>query len=511
MPNVRLRTIINQDNSTTFQVQFTDGGEWVDLTWEMISDKPFESLDDTVFIVDEDGVLSIINIPTTCDWSDVTDKPFTTLNPSDFSVNESGVLSYSGTFDWSSVGDKPFTTLDPDDFEVSADGELSVRHQTIPNQTWNQITGKPFSSLDSDTFQVVGGVLYLNLNPSTPNWNDVQGKPFSTLDSGDFSVSGGVLKTIKQVWNTLTGKPFNSLNPSDFSVLDGVLSTIKQTWNTLTGKPFNTLSPDDFTLTDGELGVNFPAQLDPEWDDVEQKPFETLDNSDFSVDADGKLAVNFPTPSPDDWDDITNKPFSSLNSSDFSVDADGELSVIGGGGSGIGWSDIQYPLYRTWDDKLTTNIVVQDFTSMANDNKLSSLTQIRDYIKTFVLNSLKLELGLINSPIAGYTGPLLDKAVNIVEAAWLIDTSQPDLSMFSMGNTAKIMMTRTTRGEYGSYTDFLINVEADALPYYNDANIDMHLSGYMIVRGYKSGDTYTSVSVFDTSFRYFDENFYSFS
>ena len=53
MPNVRLRTIINQDNSTTFQVQFHEGGEWEDLTWDMISDKPFETLDDTVFIVDE--------------------------------------------------------------------------------------------------------------------------------------------------------------------------------------------------------------------------------------------------------------------------------------------------------------------------------------------------------------------------------------------------------------------------------------------------------------------------
>ena len=41
MANVKLRTIINEDNSTTFQVQFEDG-KWVELDeYELWTDEYF--------------------------------------------------------------------------------------------------------------------------------------------------------------------------------------------------------------------------------------------------------------------------------------------------------------------------------------------------------------------------------------------------------------------------------------------------------------------------------------
>lgn len=419
MPNVRLRTIINQDNSTTFQVQFHEGGEWEDLTWDMISDKPFETLDDTVFIVDENGVLTITDVPTVCSWGDVSDKPFIFLDPDDFSVSASGVLSYTGSLDWSDIIGKPFSTLDNNDFEVTA-GKLSVRHQTIPNQTWSQIQNKPFTSLDPTNFQVVGGVLYLNLNPEIPTWSNVQNKPFTYLDNDDFAVIGDTLKvkhqTIPdQTWSQIQNKPFESLDANDFSVdQDGKASVNFPTpdWDDVTSKPFETLNGSDFSVDqDGEVSVNFPTPTPDDWDDVTNKPFETL-GSDFSVDADGEVSVNFPTPTPDDWDDITNKPFETLNSSDFAVDPDtGELSIIGGGGGNPAWGDVTSKPFETLgsefyenNNQLRSRKLMYMDTEMDNAHKITTLDEMRTFLKTYVENSINYLAGYIAQPNTGYWG-----------------------------------------------------------------------------------------------------------
>lgn len=394
MPNVRLRTIINQDNSTTFQVQFHEGGEWEDLTWDMISDKPFETLDDTVFIVDENGVLTITDIPTVCSWGDVSDKPFIFLDPDDFSVSASGVLSYSGSMDWANIIGKPFSTLDNNDFDVVS-GQLKVRHQTIPNQTWSQIQNKPFTSLDPTNFQVVGGVLYLNLNPEIPTWSNVQNKPFTYLDSNDFAVVGDTLKVKHQTipdpeWTDVQNKPFESLDANDFTV-----------------------------DAQGKASVNFPTPVPDDWDDVTGKPFETLNGTDFSVDADGEVTVNFPappTPTPDDWDDITNKPFESLNSSDFSVDPDtGELSLAGGGGGGNpDWTDVLNKPFNllgsefyAYDNKLRSRKLMYMDTEMDNSHKITTLNEMRTYLKTYVENSVNFLSGMIAQPNTGYWGNIV--------------------------------------------------------------------------------------------------------
>ena len=260
MANVKLRTIINEDNSTTFQVQFEDG-KWVDLTWDMISNKPFETLDNTVFIVDENGVLTITDTP--INWSDIGDKPFITLNPDDFEVSPSGVLSYKGSIDWADILGKPFNSLNDNDFDTQ-NGVLSVKHQPIPNQTWQQIQQKPFNSLDPTTFQVVGGVLYLNTNPGITYWNDIENKPFSFIDNNTLEVVDDTLKakapTIpNQTWSQIEQKPFSTLNPTDFSVNEG-----------------------------GEVSVNFPEAPTTtiNWQDVQNKPFSSIQNPMLYVNND---------------------------------------------------------------------------------------------------------------------------------------------------------------------------------------------------------------------------------
>ena len=393
MPNVRLRTIINQDNSTTFQVQFHEGGEWEDLTWDMISDKPFETLDSTVFLVDENGVLTITDIHSVTNWSDITEKPFIFLDPNDFTVSSSGVLSYTGSVDWSSVVGKPFNTLNNNDFEVQ-NGQLSVKHQTIPNQNWSQIQNKPFTSLDPTNFQVVGGVLYLNINPEIPYWSAIQNKPFTYIDSNDFAVVGDTLKVKHQ------------------TIPD-------QTWSQIQQKPFETLDANDFTVDgNGKVKVNFPQTPtgNPDWDDVQNKPFNSLNAGDFTVDGNGEVSVNFPTPptpTPDSWQDVTSKPFETLNSSDFSVDPDtGELSLAGGGGGGNpDWTDVQNKPFNllgsefyAYDNQLKSRKIMYMDTEMDNSHKITTLNEMRTYLKTYVENSVNFLSGMIAQPNAGYWG-----------------------------------------------------------------------------------------------------------
>ena len=482
MPNVRLRTIINQDNSTTFQVQFNEGGEWSDLTWDMISDKPFETLDDTVFIVDENGVLTITDVPTVCSWGDVSDKPFIFLDPDDFTVSASGVLSYTGNLDWTDIIGKPFSTLDNNDFEVNA-GKLSVKHQTIPNQTWSQIQNKPFTSLDPTNFQVVGGVLYLNLNPEIPSWSNVQNKPFTYIDNDDFAVIGDTLKvkhqTIPdQTWSQIQNKPFESLDANDFSVdQDGKASVNFPTpdWDDVTNKPFETLGSDFSVDGDGEMSVNFPAQTDPDWDDVQNKPFETL-GSDFSVDGNGEMSVNFPTPTPDDWDDVTNKPFETLGS-DFSVDPDtGELSLAGGGGN-PDWSDITSKPFNglaasgtnlyVWDGNLIGRGVTYSQAEMANDNKITTQADLRNFALEYIKNSLLNKFATTTAG-AGYYGFIQDECKCINKTVLKYDISTP----FVAGGSKDVYvdMSYKKNWQYSNYDEFAVSAIFKGMPLYTEVS-----------------------------------------
>lgn len=477
MPNVRLRTIINQDNSTTFQVQFHEGGEWEDLTWDMISDKPFETLDDTVFIVDENGVLTITDVPTVCSWGDVSDKPFIFLDPDDFSVSASGVLSYTGSLDWADIIGKPFSTLDNNDFEVVS-GQLKVRHQTIPNQTWSQIQNKPFTSLDPTNFQVVGGVLYLNLNPEIPSWSNVQNKPFTYLDSNDFAVVGDTLKVKHQ--------------------------TIPDPeWTDVQNKPFETLDANDFTVdAQGKASVNFPTPVPDDWDDVTGKPFESLNGTDFSVDADGEVTVNFPappTPTPDDWDDVTNKPFETLNSSDFSVDPDtGELSLSGGGGGGNpDWTDVQNKPFDTLgDDFYTYNGALKSQkmwymrTYMPITSKISSLNDMRTYLKTYVLNSVKYLEGQIAQPTDGYWGQIYatgDKSASklLFHKIYMRVNNTGELAGYSGGYDIVIVASA-----YQMFGTIYCFINAYGLPNFDDPNSLINITGCIEVTYDGMGNTW---------------------
>ena len=481
MPNVRLRTIINQDNSTTFQVQFSQDGEWTDLTWDMISDKPFETLDDTVFIVDENGVLTITNIPTVCSWGDITDKPFIFLDPDDFSVDASGKLSYTGSLDWTDITGKPFSTLDANDFQVS-NGKLSVIHQTIPNQTWSQIQNKPFTSLDPTNFQVVGGVLYLNLNPEIPTWSNVQNKPFTYLNGDDFAVVGDTLKVKHQTipdpdWDDVQDKPFENLDANDFSV-DG----------------------------DGKLSVNFPTIPDPDWDDVQSKPFETLNGTDFSVDADGEVSVNFPTPSPDDWDDITNKPFESLGSG-LSVDQDGVLSASGGAST---WGDITGKPFsylgaglHVYDDYL--NILDSTINYVSNTGyEVTTTAALRTFIQDFCRNSLAYKLG-VATPDPGWYCQLTDEAINIVGIRLKLSISQYPISVRV---PIAIICRFTNYNE--NYDEFDMWIDVSGLPDYTDHEKTLHMSGLLYFKANKTDGNYVSVTNYGAHVKVCEERAYGF-
>ena len=467
MPNVRLRTIINQDNSTTFQVQFHEGGEWEDLTWDMISQKPFETLDDTVFLVDENGVLTITDIHTVSNWSDVLDKPFIFLDPDDFSVSESGVLSYTGSLDWSSIVGKPFNTLNNNDFEIQ-NGQLSVKHQIIPNQNWSQIQSKPFTSLDPSSFQVVGGVLYLNLNPEIPYWAAIQQKPFTYLDNNDFAVIGDTLKVKHQ------------------TIPD-------QNWSQIQQKPFETLDSNDFsTDAQGKMSVNFPT---PDWDDLTGRPFETLNSSDFSVDADNELSVNFPTPTPDDWQDVTGKPFESIGSG-LSVDQDGVLSATGGGGN-PDWLNVQNKPFSTlggdfyaYNGALRSSKMFYMSNSMDNDHKITSLNDLRSFVLNYVLNSMNYCDGKIAQPANGYwgqiftTGEKKESKLLFHKVAMKLDNTG-ELSSYS--DRYDIIIIASGFQIFGGL-DCFINVYG--LPNFDDPNTLINLNGY--VNAYLSGNTWVS-------------------
>lgn len=442
MPNVRLRTIINVDNSTTFQVQREDG-EWVDLTWEMITDKPFSTLDDTIFTVDENGVLSIISLSTP-DWQNIVNKPFITLDPSDFTVDNNGVLKYSGSMDWASLTGKPFSSLDNNDFIVN-NGKLSVIHQNIPNQGWSQITGKPFTSLNDQQFQVIGGTLYLNV-ATNPQWSNVQNKPFS------------------------------SINPNNFTVENGMLNVIP------------------------------PTIPDPEWNDVQNKPLSSLNSDDFTVDENGEASVNFPTPTPDSWQDVTSKPFETLNETDFSVDPDtGELSLAGGGS--VDWSSIQNKPFNyigtglyVYDGKLMNRYFTYIRKSMPAKH-IAYLTTLKMFIQNMLRSALANRLGVTASIVTDYYPLLLEGASNYMYLYLRIDNTQTDLTQFSDGYEVMVEAECYRNQEGSSEDKFMIAYRVNGMPLLDASNVAKRymIEGLAQYRAAKTDGEYTSVSYDSTS------------
>ena len=219
---VQLKTIINDDGTTTFLVLRPDG-EYTVLTWSDISNKPFNSINDLQFIV-VDGVLKIRDTTLSKSWNEVTDKPFITLSPTDFEVvnNE---LRYKGIPQWNEISDKPFNSVNSDDFDTSG-GVLKL----VPKQTasvgWIDVQSKPFESVSNSDFNVVGNELQIKKESLSLDWSQIASKPFNQVGDG-LKVENNTLKAIPPAaptWNSLQDKPFTSIGSGLSVDASGVLS-----------------------------------------------------------------------------------------------------------------------------------------------------------------------------------------------------------------------------------------------------------------------------------------------
>ena len=238
---VQLKTIINEDGTTTFLVLRPDG-EYTVLTWSDISNKPFNSINDLQFIV-VDGVLKIRDTTLSKSWNEVTDKPFITLSPTDFEVvnNE---LRYKGIPQWNEISDKPFNSVNSDDFDTSG-GVLKL----VPKQTesvgWIDVQSKPFESVSNSDFNVVGNELQIKKESLSIDWSQIASKPFNQVGDG-LKVEDNTLKAIPPAapdWNTLQNKPFNQVGDG-LKVEDNTLKAnvdITNTWSQVTDKPFSSI------------------------------------------------------------------------------------------------------------------------------------------------------------------------------------------------------------------------------------------------------------------------------
>ena len=238
---VQLKTIINEDGTTTFLVLRPDG-EYTVLTWSDISNKPFNSINDLQFIV-VDGVLKITDTTLSKSWSEVTDKPFITLSPTDFEVvnNE---LRYKGIPSWNEINDKPFNSVNSDDFDTSG-GILKLVPKQAESVGWIDVQSKPFESVSNSDFNVVGNELQINKENLSVNWSQVGSKPFNQVGDG-LTVEANTLKAIPPAtpdWNTLQNKPFNQVG-TGLKVEDNTLKSdvdITNTWSQVKDKPFTSI------------------------------------------------------------------------------------------------------------------------------------------------------------------------------------------------------------------------------------------------------------------------------
>ena len=220
---IKLKTIINEDGSTTFLV-LRPNGEYTFLTWSDISNKPFDYINDLQFIV-VDGVLNIRDTTLSKSWNEVTDKPFITLSPTDFEVvnNE---LRYKGIPSWNEVTDKPFNSVNSDDFDTSG-GVLKL----VPKQSepvgWLDVQSKPFESVSNSDFNVVGNELQIKKEGLSIDWSQIASKPFNQVGDG-LKVEDNTLKAnvdITNTWSQVKDKPFSSIGSGLSVDGSGVLSS----------------------------------------------------------------------------------------------------------------------------------------------------------------------------------------------------------------------------------------------------------------------------------------------
>lgn len=238
---VQLKTIINEDGTTTFLVLRPDG-EYTVLTWSDISNKPFNSINDLQFIV-VDGVLKIRDTTLSKSWNEVTDKPFITLSPTDFEVvnNE---LRYKGIPSWNELTDKPFNSVNSDDFDTSGGVLKLVPKQPVP-VGWIDVENKPFERVSNSDFNVVGNELQIKKEGLSIDWSQIASKPFNQVGDG-LKVEDNTLKAIPPTppdWNTLQNKPFNQVGEG-LKVENNTLKTdidISNTWSQVKDKPFSSI------------------------------------------------------------------------------------------------------------------------------------------------------------------------------------------------------------------------------------------------------------------------------
>ena len=219
---VQLKTIINEDGTTTFLVLRPDG-EYTVLTWSDISNKPFNSINDLQFIV-VDGVLKIRDTTLSKSWREVTDKPFITLSPTDFEVvnNE---LRYKGIPSWNEVTDKPFNSVNSDDFDTSG-GILKLAPKQPETVGWIDVQSKPFESVSNSDFNVVGNELQIRKEGLSIDWSQIASKPFNQVGDG-LKVENNTLKAdidISNTWSQVKDKPFTSIGTGLSVDGSGVLS-----------------------------------------------------------------------------------------------------------------------------------------------------------------------------------------------------------------------------------------------------------------------------------------------
>lgn len=219
---VQLKTIINEDGTTTFLVLRPDG-EYTVLTWSDISNKPFNNINDLQFIV-VDGVLKIRDTTLSKSWNEVTDKPFITLSPTDFEVvnNE---LRYKGIPSWNEVTDKPFNSVNSDDFDTSGGVLKLVAKQPVP-VGWIDVENKPFETVSNSDFNVVGNELQIKKEGLSIDWSQIASKPFNQVGDG-LKVEDNILKSdvdITNTWSQVKDKPFSSIGTGLSVDGSGVLS-----------------------------------------------------------------------------------------------------------------------------------------------------------------------------------------------------------------------------------------------------------------------------------------------
>lgn len=219
---VQLKTIINDDGTTTFLVLRPDG-EYTVLTWSDISNKPFKYIDDLQFIV-VDGVLKIRDTTLSKSWDEVTDKPFITLSPTDFEVvnNE---LRYKGIPSWNELTDKPFNSVNSDDFDTSGGVLKLVPKQPLP-VGWIDVENKPFERVSISDFNVVGKELQIKKEGLSIDWSQIASKPFNQVGDG-LKVENNTLKSnvdITNTWSQVKDKPFSSIGTGLSVDSSGVLS-----------------------------------------------------------------------------------------------------------------------------------------------------------------------------------------------------------------------------------------------------------------------------------------------